>query len=273
MLVPHVKGRILICAGSDSSGGAGIQADIKAITALRGYAMTAVTALTAQNTHGIAEIHLVPPSFIAKQMSLCLDDIGADVIKTGMLSTTAIIEAVGTVIKTARSDVPLVVDPVMVGKHGTMLLEGNAVEALIKHLITRATLITPNLPEARTLLGDSQIVIDSLASMITVARRLLKFSPAVLLKGGHLSIIEENIMDILVTRSGAVRCFIHPRINSSSTHGTGCTLAAAIACGLAQDLPLEEAVRRARTYVYQAIATAPGFGYGYGPLNHIRAVF
>ncbi len=265
----NVQGRILICAGSDSSGGAGVQADIKTVTALGGYALTAITALTAQNTQGVSDIHMIPPAFIARQMQACLEDIGADVIKTGMLATVAVIRTVGTILATMAPLVPLVVDPVMVANGGTVLLAIEAIHALKVHLLARAALITPNLPEAAALLGQD-VPLDTPEAMRTAACRLLDLTPngpqAVLLKGGHR--VGGEVVDVLATRAGLTIPFVHPRIASTSTHGTGCTLATAIACGLAQGMTLTASVERARRYVYKAIATAPGFGHGHGPLNH-----
>lgn len=264
-----IRGRVLICAGSDSCGGAGIQADIKTTTALGGYAMTAVTALTAQNTQGISVVYQLPTSFIAKQMAVCLEDIGADVIKTGMLATDVVIEAIVTTLATMAPEIPLVVDPVMIAKDGAVLLEPDAIRVLMSRLISRSTIITPNLHEAEVLLGKDAIVCTPATAKI-IAYRLLELAPAVLLKGGHQT--EEKITDILATRSGTMIIFTRTRINSTNTHGTGCTLAAAIACGLAQGMALEAAVKRAHAYVYTAIATAPGFGHGYGPLNHAHTI-
>ncbi|KAF0138498.1 MAG: hydroxymethylpyrimidine/phosphomethylpyrimidine kinase, partial [Rhodospirillaceae bacterium] len=167
----NVQGRILICAGSDSSGGAGVQADIKTVTALGGYALTAITALTAQNTQGVSDIHMIPPAFIARQMQACLEDIGADVIKTGMLATVAVIRTVGTILATMAPLVPLVVDPVMVANGGTVLLAIEAIHALKVHLLARAALITPNLPEAAALLGQD-VPLDTPEAMRTAACRL-----------------------------------------------------------------------------------------------------
>lgn len=269
MTPTQMRGRILVCAGSDSGGGAGLQADLKAVTALGGYAMTVVTALTAQNTQGVFAVHLVPPPFIAQQMTVCLEDIGADVVKTGMLGTATVIKAVATTLATMAPAVPLVVDPVMMAKDGVVLLATDAVQALVSCLIARATLITPNLPEAGVLLGG-KMPSGTAVAMIIAARHLLELTPAVLLKGGHKE--GEIVTDVLATRSGTVIVFTHARIESTSTHGTGCTLAAAIACSLAQGMPLEAAVERARVYVHTAIASAPGFGHGHGPLNHAHTV-
>ncbi|VBB69385.1 Hydroxymethylpyrimidine phosphate kinase ThiD [invertebrate metagenome] len=266
-----VRGRVLVCAGSDSGGGAGLQADIKAVTALGGYAMTAVTTLTAQNTQGVFAIHPVPPSFVARQIVVCLEDIGADVIKTGMLSTIATIESISSILESLAHDIPLIVDPVMVAKDGTTLLAADAIHALRIHLINRATLVTPNLPEAYALLGE-HCALYTPESLVRIACRLLEKVPvrAVLLKGGHQP--GQMVRDVLATRSGEVTTFTHKRINSTSTHGTGCTLAASVACCLAQGMCLEVAVRQARNYVHTAIATAPGFGHGHGPLNHVHTV-
>jgi hydroxymethylpyrimidine/phosphomethylpyrimidine kinase len=258
-----VKGRVLIIAGSDSGGGAGIQADIKAVTALGGYAATAISALTAQNTKGVFGVVPVAPEFIAQQMTLVLEDIGADALKTGMLHSAPVIDAVADVIDTLPASLPLVVDPVMVAKGGARLLETDAVAALKRRLVVRATVLTPNLPEAEALSGMS---IRDANDMAHVARALLTLGPdAVLLKGGHLD--SETLTDILASADG-VHTFHGPRLATTSTHGTGCTLASAIAVGLAQGLGLVSAVMRARDYVRRAIETAPGFGKGHGPLNH-----
>ncbi len=267
-----VRGRVLVCAGSDSGGGAGIQADIKAVTALGGYAMTAITTLTAQSTQGVLAIHPIPPSFVAQQMTVCLEDIGADVIKTGMLATAEVIENIGDVLEIYAKNIPLIIDPVMVAKDGTAMLEENAIQALRIHLMARATLITPNISEAGVLLGEEIEEIKTPGDLAVAARRLLEELPvgAVLLKGGHNP--GKKILDVLVTRSGQTTFLSHPRIDSASTHGTGCTLAASVACGLAQGMGLEPAIRRAHDYVLTAIATAPGYGKGYGPLNHVHTV-
>lgn len=259
-----MKGRVLIAAGSDSGGGAGIQADIKTVTALGGYASTAITALTAQNTRGVFGIHEVPPDFVLQQMELVLTDIGADCIKTGMLASVAIIEAVAEGLERFAPTVPLVVDPVMVAKGGASLLADDAATALIRRLVRRAALITPNIPEAEVLLGRA---IPDRAAMEAAARDLLALGPrAVLLKGGHMEEGEE-VVDLLAEDSGVI-AFTGSRLHSRSTHGTGCTLASAVACGIAQGLSLPGAVERARAYVRRAIETAPGYGAGHGPLNH-----
>ena len=259
-----MRGRVLIVAGSDSGGGAGIQADIKTVTVLGGYAATAITALTAQNTTGVFGIHDVPASFVAAQMAAVLDDIGADCIKIGMVHRADIIEAVAQVITERAAGIPVVVDPVMIAKGGASLLADDAVDALRRLLIPLATVLTPNLPEAEALVGRAMPEIDDAE---TLAHALFALGPAaVLLKGGHRA--GNEIVDVLVSRDGTVRRFAGPRIDTPHTHGTGCTLASAIATGLAQGMSLGDAVARARTFVVAAIRAAPGLGSGHGPLGH-----
>lgn len=254
--------RVLIIAGSDSGGGAGIQGDLKTVQALGGYGMTAITALTAQNTQGVFGIHEVPTDFIARQITLCLEDIGADAIKTGMLHSAAVIETVVECL-TKETSIPLVVDPVMVAKGGAPLLAEAALEALKTRLIPRAAIITPNLPEAELLLGRP--IADG--GMEEAARALLALgAPAILLKGGHG--VGDVLTDILVTRGGPAILLTTKRLATRHTHGTGCAFASAIATGLAQKLSLPEAVSRAHAYVQAAIARAPGLGLGHGPLGH-----
>jgi hydroxymethylpyrimidine/phosphomethylpyrimidine kinase len=267
-----MRGRVLIVAGSDSGGGAGIQADIKAVTALGGFAMTAVTALTAQNTQGVFGIHAVPPEFVQQQMRLVLADLGADCIKLGMLHSSALIGAVAAVIEADAPALPLVVDPVMIAKGGAALLDPGALDALSTQLIARATLVTPNLPEAALLSG---IAIASLADRRRAADAILaRGARAVLIKGGHGD--EDPLIDLLVERGKArgdrATEFASERLHTRHTHGTGCTLASAIATGLAQGLELDAAIARARRYVHDAIRTAPGYGAGHGPLNHAVTV-
>lgn len=261
------SGRVLIVAGSDSGGGAGIQADLKTVMALGGYATTAITALTAQNTRGVFGIVGVEPAFIAEQMRVVLDDIGADCIKTGMLHNAAVIAAVADVLETIANGIPVVVDPVMYAKGGDSLLDPAARETLIRRLLPKAAIITPNVREAEALSGLAIRQPDDLAA---AARRLLALGPAaVLAKGGHLP--GETVTDWLIWRNGE-ETFTAPRATSRNTHGTGCTLASAIAAGLAQGLPLSTAVKRALAYVQEAIRTAPGLGKGCGPLNHGHTV-
>lgn len=264
---PAARGRVLIVAGSDSGGGAGIQADIKTVTALGGFAATAITALTAQNTLGVFGILDVPPDFVARQMRAVLDDIGADCIKIGMLHRPEIVETVAAVLADAATDVPVVLDPVMVAKGGASLLAEAAVERLRQLLIPRAAVLTPNLPEAAALLGEEA----GGAEPQELATRLLALgSRAVLLKGGHGH--GPTLVDVLAERDRPPERFEAARINTRHTHGTGCTLASAVACGLAQGLPLRAAVMRARAYVRAGIEAAPGFGQGQGPLAHGHTV-
>jgi len=258
-----MRGRVLAIGGSDSGGGAGIQADTKSILALGAHASTAITALTAQNTLGVEGILPVAPAFIRAQMVAVLGDIGADVIKTGMLGGIAGMEAVRVTLEQYAPSTPLVIDPVMVAKGGARLMEAAAMDTLIAGLIPRATLLTPNLPEAEALTGSA---IGSELDMHRAAERLLQMGcGAVLLKGGHLSGAE--VIDILVSEEGT-EMFRAPRIDTRHTHGTGCTLASAVAAGLAQGMSMVEAVGRARAYVRAAIAAAPGLGAGHGPLGH-----
>jgi hydroxymethylpyrimidine/phosphomethylpyrimidine kinase len=261
-------GRVLIVAGSDSGGGAGVQADIKTVTALGGYAATAITALTAQNTTGVYGVQGVPPAFIRQQIELVLGDIGADAIKTGMLHSALVVEAVCESLDSHGSGIPLVVDPVMIAKGGASLLDASAVDTVKTRLIPRAAVITPNLPEAEALTGRP---IRGIAAMKDAAAELLSLGcAAVLLKGGHGE--GAMIIDVLIERGGPVTLFRGRRIDTRHTHGTGCTLASAIATGLAQGLALRDAVARARDYVRKALRTAPGLGTGQGPLNHGHTV-
>ena len=258
-----MRGRVLVIAGSDSGGGAGIQADIKTITMFGAYAATAITALTAQNTLGVAAVHMPPLDFIECQIEAVMTDIGADVIKTGMVGDAATIDTVCDALGRYAHGIPAVVDPVMVATSGARLLADDAVETLKRRLLPIAYVITPNLPEAEVLIGAS---IPDVAAMHRAADALLNLgAPAVLLKGGHLP--GDQIIDLLATRHG-IEEFVAPRIASRNTHGTGCTLASGIAAGLAQGATLRDAVLHARDYVRAAIATAPGFGAGHGPLNH-----
>ena len=258
-----MKGRVLICAGSDSGGGAGIQADIKAVTALGAFAMTAITALTAQNTLGVQGVVGVAPDFIRQQMRSVLEDLGADALKTGMLHDGPTINAVCDEITALAPGLPLVADPVMVATSGSRLLADDAVETLRQRLLPMAVVITPNIPEAEALTG---LTITDEAGMRAAAAALLAMGArAVLLKGGHMQ--GDALVDLLVTPQATHR-YEDPRIETRHTHGTGCTLASAVAAGLAQGLALEPAVRRARAYVRAAILRAPGFGAGHGPLDH-----
>ncbi len=262
-----MRGRVLVVAGSDSGGGAGIQADIKAITALDAFAATALTALTAQNTLGVFGVHPVPPAFIRQQIQVVMEDIGADTIKTGMLGDVPTIEGVCAALTDYAPGVPLVLDPVMVAKGGHALLADSAVGMMRSRLLPMARVITPNLPEAEALTG---MTIGSVADMRAAAAVLLSLGvPAVLLKGGHLA--GEDLTDLLATPEG-IEAFTARRIDTRHTHGTGCTTASALAAGLAQGLSLRDAVVRARAYVRAAIGSAPGYGGGHGPLDHAVTV-
>jgi len=259
-------GRVLIVAGSDSGGGAGIQADIKTVTCLGGYAMTAITALTAQDTTGVHGVVGIDPAFIQQQMRVVLADLGADCIKTGMLHSAEVIEAVAEVLGEVP-DIPCVVDPVMVSQSGHTLLETEAVRTLNRSLLPHANLITPNLPEAQKLTGLEVSDVDEAEH---AAQLVLTLGvPAALVKGGHLT--GDEMVDVLATEDGVER-LSDARIDTDQTHGTGCTLASAIAAGLAQGLPLRPAVLRARAYLRHALETAPGLGDGQGPVNHAWTV-
>jgi hydroxymethylpyrimidine kinase/phosphomethylpyrimidine kinase/thiamine-phosphate diphosphorylase len=260
-LLPQPQGRVLTIAGSDSGGGAGIQADLKTITLLGSYGMSAITALTAQNTCGVSAIHAVPTEFVGAQIEAVLSDIGADTIKTGMLLNAGIIAVVAAAIK--QHALLAVIDPVMIAKGGATLLQDAALVALRTELIPQAYLLTPNLPEAEALTG---LTISNEAEMARAARALQGLGAAnVLLKGGHLA--GEEAVDLLLSGDQLHR-FATPRFSTNNTHGTGCTLAAAIATFLAQGWPLPAAVGRAKTFLTAAIASALPLGSGHGPVNH-----
>ncbi|MGZ6009492.1 MAG: bifunctional hydroxymethylpyrimidine kinase/phosphomethylpyrimidine kinase [Rhizomicrobium sp.] len=258
--------RLLAIAGSDSSGGAGIQADIKTATALGAYAMTAVTAITAQDTTGVGAVHLIPAGIVREQIERCLSDIGADAIKIGMLGSAEIAQTVASVLAKRSPVTPVVVDPVMVATSGATLADDGVIETLKKSLFPGAALITPNLPEAERLCG---FALESGDDLLRAGAMLLSLGPnAVLLKGGHGG--SETVTDLLFTPDASPRAYIAKRVDTLHTHGTGCTLATAIACGLGEGMPLGDAIQRAHDFVQQAIRTAPGFGTGNGPINHLR---
>jgi hydroxymethylpyrimidine/phosphomethylpyrimidine kinase len=255
-------GRVLIIAGSDSGGGAGLQADLKTVTALGGYAATAVTAVTVQNTLGVTGVLPVPADMVMAQARAVLDDIGADALKTGMLGDIAMVETVAAILDSAAG-IPAVVDPVMTAKGGAALLATDAMDAVRRLMVPRAWLLTPNVPEAEALTG---LGIASLEDQRRAGEALLALgAQAVLMKGGHLD--GERVTDLLLTPEGET-LFESARLETRHTHGTGCTLASACAAGLAQGLTLEAAVARAWAYVQEAIARAPGLGRGHGPLDH-----
>ena len=255
-------GRVLILAGSDSGGGAGLQADLKTVTALGGYAATAVTAVTVQNTLGVTGVLPVPADMVTAQARAVLDDIGADALKTGMLGDIAMVETVAAILDSAAG-IPAVVDPVMTAKGGAALLATDAMDAVRRLMVPRARLLTPNVPEAEALTG---LGITNLDDQRRAGEALLALGArAVLMKGGHLH--GERVTDLLLTPEGET-LFESARLETRHTHGTGCTLASACAAGLAQGLSLEAAVARAWAYVQEAIARAPGLGRGHGPLDH-----
>ncbi len=258
-----MKGRVLIIAGSDPSGGAGVQADIKTVTALGGYAASAITAITVQNTKGVSAVHGVAPAIIAAQIAAVLEDIGADAIKIGMIGDRAAGIAIADAIAFHASATPVIVDPVLAATSGDALAGAGVAALILERLAPIAALITPNADEARALTGLKIETADDLAAAGEALLR--RGATAALVKGGHLkgAVVE----DALVTGSG-VRIFRSPRIDTRSTHGTGCTLASAVATGLAQGMPLAAAVTRAIDYVRGAIRHAPGFGSGAGPLDH-----
>ena len=259
----EAKGRVLIIAGSDSGGGAGVQADIKTVTALGGYAMSAITAVTVQNTLGVFGVHEIPAAIVREQIRVVMEDLGADAIKTGMLGTLLIVEAVAEALDAFAPGVPAVIDPVMIAKGGAALLEDRAVDAVKTLLLPRAALITPNAPEATRLTG---IEIGDVEDQKRAADALIALgAKAVLVKGGH--VLGPWVNDVLATQNG-LQVFTSQRVDTRATHGTGCTLASAIAAGIAQGMPLATAVEWARVYLLRAIAAAPGLGAGHQPLGH-----
>jgi hydroxymethylpyrimidine/phosphomethylpyrimidine kinase len=255
------RGRVLAIGGSDPGGGAGIQADIKTITALGGYAASAVTAVTVQDTLGVHGIHPIPPAIIGAQIKAVLADIGADAIKTGMLGDAAAVEAVLEALAVWPA-IPLVVDPVMIAGSGTRLMDERALTPL-RRLIALAALVTPNAPEAETLTGVAVVCVDD--QRAAAEALLAAGARAVMVKGGHVP--GDRVIDLLITPRGET-IFEGERIVTRHTHGTGCTLASACATGLAQGMALEAAVARAWAYTAEAIRQAPGFGAGAGPLDH-----
>jgi len=256
--------RVLIVAGSDSGGGAGIQADLKTVSALGAWGSTAITALTAQNTLGVRGVHAVPAEFVAAQIAAILEDIGADAVKTGMLFTADIAACVAEAVAGASS---VVVDPVMVAKDGTRLLDDAAAAVVRERLLPIAALVTPNIPEAEALSGAP---VRGIEGMEEAGRAICRLGArAVLVKGGHGS--GEIVTDVLV-EGDMVTHFSHRRLATRNTHGTGCTLSAAIAALLARGRGLAAAIAEARAYVRLAMAAAPGIGGGHGPLEHLAAL-
>lgn len=259
--------RILVIAGSDSSGGAGIQADLKTITALGGYGMTTITAITAQDTTGVHDVWPVPIPGVLAQMHACLGDIGTDVVKTGMLGSKALVEAVAEALATEAKGVRVVVDPVMVATSGARLLDEKAVSAVRSLMVDGAALVTPNAPEAEILTGKA---VDGINGQRRAAEALLELgAKAALVKGGHIG--GDLLTDVLQTQNGEW-LMEAGRIHTVHTHGTGCTLASAIATKLGHGLALPEATEEARLWLFEAIRAAPGFGAGHGPVHHGWAI-
>jgi len=257
------KSKVLIIAGSDSSGGAGIQADIKTVTALGSYAMTAITAVTAQNTKGVKKIISIPTEIVQKQITMILDDIGTHAVKIGMLHNADIIKSVYKTLKKYKLK-NVVLDPVMIAKSGTKLISNSSIKHLKKLLLPLCTLVTPNIPEAEILTGYS---ISNKEDMIKAAKTILNMgSKNVLLKSGHLK--NKMIFDVLATKKG-IKIFKKRKIITKNTHGTGCTLSSALATCLSQKKNIVKSCKISLRYVDKAIISAPGYGKGFGPLNHL----
>lgn len=267
---PNAVPAAMTIAGSDSGGGAGIQADLKAFSALGVYGASTITALTAQNTCAVNAIHEVPADFVRQQLETVLSDIRIDAIKIGMLANVAIIQTISEVLS-RYPDIPVVLDPVMVAKSGDALLQHEAIDALRQYLFPLATVITPNIPEAALLLNETEAA--DLAGMEVQARKLTSFgSPCVLLKGGHLQSTDST--DLLL-QEGTLHRFTQPRIQTGNTHGTGCTLSSAIAAELAKGASVYDAVQSAEHYVHTAIVHADSLrvGAGHGPVHHFHALW
>ena len=259
----YPKSRVLIIAGSDSGGGAGIQADIKTVTALGSYAMTAVTAVTAQNTKGVKKITSVPVENVRKQIKMVLEDIGADAVKIGMLHNTSIVNCIYRALKKYKLQ-NIVFDPVMIAKDGTQLINSSSIHHLKKLILPLSNLVTPNVPEAEILTGSAILNQEDMAK---AAKKIFNMGAKnVLLKGGHLK--SKMIVDILVTKKG-IRFFPKKKIRTKNTHGTGCTLSSALATCLSQKKSMIKSCKISLGYVEQAIVTAPNYGKGFGPLNHL----
>ena len=257
------KSKVLIIAGSDSSGGAGIQADIKTVTALGSYAMTAVTAVTLQNTKGVKGIVPIPTKSIEKQITMVLEDIGADATKIGMLHNTSVIKCVYKILKKYKLK-NIILDPVMISKGGARLVNSNSIKYLKKLLLPLCNIVTPNIPEAEILTGCS---ISNKEDMIKAAKKIISMGAKnVLLKGGHLK--SKMIFDILISKKD-IKIFPKRKIKTKHTHGTGCTLSSALATCLSQKKDIYKSCKISLRYVDEAISTAPGYGKGFGPLNHL----
>ena len=260
------KSKVLIIAGSDSSGGAGIQADIKTVTALGSYAMTAITAITAQNTTGVKSIVPIPPKEILNQILFTIKDIKPNAIKIGMLHSNKVIEAVISSLKVSNIK-NIVLDPVMVAKSGTKLIDNKAIKILKNKLIKRVTLITPNIPEAEILTNTS---ISSKEDMIFAAHKLIEMGANnVLIKGGHLT--SKIVQDVFVSKSD-IKIFNNKRHKTKNTHGTGCTLSSAITTFLSCGKPIKKSCELGINYVNSGIRTNPKYGKGHGPINHLYSI-
>ena len=258
-----LKSKLLIIAGSDSSGGAGIQADIKTATSLGVYAMTAITAITAQNTTGVKSIVPVPPKEIFNQISFSVQDIKPNSVKIGMLQNVGVIKEVIKAIKKHKLK-NIVIDPVMVAKGGHRLISNSSINYLRKKLLPFALLVTPNIPEAETLIKKR---IKTLEDVIKAGKEILKFGPKfVLIKGGHTN--KSFIEDVLISKKN-IKIFKNKKIKTKNTHGTGCTLSSAIASFISKNYNMNESCRRSIQYVHKAILLNPKFGRGHGPINHM----
>ena len=260
------KSKILIIAGSDSSGGAGIQADIKTVTSLGSYAMTAVTAVTIQNTQGVKFVVPIPPNEIKEQIIFTAKDIKPDAVKIGMLHSSKVVERVIESLKKIKIK-RIILDPVMIAKCGTKLINDNAIKVLRRKLIKNVTLITPNIPEAEILAGHK---IFSKSDMIIAGKKILNIgAKSVLIKGGHLN--SKITYDIFLEKNKTF-VFKNKKINSKHTHGTGCTLSSAIATYYSCGKSLKKSCEKAIKYVNQAIKYAPKYGKGHGPINHLNSI-
>ena len=258
-----LKSKLLIIAGSDSSGGAGIQADIKTATSLGVYAMTAITAITAQNTTGVKSIVPVPPKEIFNQISFSVQDIKPNSVKIGMLQNVGVIKEVIKAIKKYKLK-NIIIDPVMVAKGGHRLISNSSINYLRKKLLPYALLVTPNIPEAETLIKKR---IQTLEDVIKAGKEILRFGPKfVLIKGGHTN--KSFIEDVLISKKN-IKIFKNKKIKTKNTHGTGCTLSSAIASFISKNYNMNESCRRSIQYVHKAILLNPKFGRGHGPINHM----
>ncbi len=256
--------KALTIAGSDSGGGAGIQADLKTFTALGVYGMTAITSITIQNTEGVFGIFDLPPELVYNQIRVVVEDIGVDSAKTGMLSNTDIVLAVAKAVKDFK--IPrLVVDPVFKAKSGDQLLRKESIDALVREIFPLALLVTPNIPEAEILCGDK---IRNMRDMELCAKKILEMGPrAVVIKGGHME--SQKAIDLLYEGGAEFHYFVDDRVNTKNTHGTGCTFSSAVCALLARRVSLKKAVRKAKDFVRTAIERNPNLGRGHGPLNHM----